>query len=305
MPTRRAVLAAAALVSPLAPPFRGTKRVAAQEATPTVAQAAVETQRAVTYGEVDGEDLLLDAYLPPAREAPRPAVILIHGGFWTSGSRSDMGVAARELAKAGYVAFSIDYRLLDAVTAQNPWPAQLDDAQRAVRWVRAHVDAYGVDPERLAAYGWSAGGHLAAMLGVRDTRDTSDPDVAAYPSRVDCVVSLGGDMDLSAPQADDEFRPFLAPFLGGTAEEQPEAYQDASPLTWVDATAAPVLIVHGGDDDAILADQSRRMVTALFEAGVRVGYVAVPDVGHSGIGTWDVAGPLALAFLGMQLHPER
>jgi dipeptidyl aminopeptidase/acylaminoacyl peptidase len=143
------------------------------------------------------------------------------------------------------------------------------------------------------------------MLGVRDTRDNSDPDVAAYPSRVDCVVSLGGDMDLRVPQADDEFRPFLAPFLGGTAEEQPEAYQDASPLTWVDATAAPVLLVHGGDDDAILADQSRRMVAALYEAGVRVSYVALPDVGHSGVGTWDVAGPLALTFLGMQLHPER
>jgi acetyl esterase/lipase len=141
MPTRRAMLAAAAFVPALAPPFRAARRAAAQEATPTVARAAVETQRGMAYGEVDGEDLLLDAYLPPAREAPRPAVILIHGGFWTSGSRSDMSVAARELAKAGYVAFSIDYRLLDTVTAQNPWPAQLDDAQRAVRWVRAHADA--------------------------------------------------------------------------------------------------------------------------------------------------------------------
>ena len=187
-----------------------------------------------------------------------------------------MGVAARELAKAGYVAFSIDYRLLDTVTAQNPWPAQLDDAQRAVRWVRAHADTYGVDPKRLAAYGWSAGGHLAAVLGVRDTRDNSDPGLAAYSSRVDCVISLGGDMDLSVPQADDEYRPFLAAFLGGTAEEQPEAYQDASPLTWVDATAAYFLIVHGGDDDAILADQSRRMVTALYEAGVRVAMSRCP-----------------------------
>jgi acetyl esterase/lipase len=259
----------------------------------------------VAYGEAGGEELLLDAYLPPAREAPRPAVILIHGGGWTSGSRSDMGVAARELAKAGYVAFSINYRLLDTVTPRNLWPAQLDDTQRAVRWVRAHADAYGVDPERLAAYGWSAGGHLAAMLGVRDTRDTSDPDLAAYPSRVDCVVCLGGDVDLSVLQTDASFGQDLAVFLGGTADEQPAAYRDASPLTWVDAMTAPFLIVHGGQEDAILADQSRRMVSALYEAGVRVGYVALADVGHSGIGTWDFAGPHALAFLGMQLHPER
>ena len=301
MPTRRAVLASVAL----APTFGATERVAAQDATPTASRPAVEMLRGVAYGEVDGQNLLLDAYLPPAREAPRPAVILLHGGGWTSGSRSDMGVAARELAMAGYVAFSIDYRHLDTVTPQHLWPTQLDDAQRAVRWVRAHAEEYGVDPERLAAYGWSAGGHLAAMLGVRDTRDTSDPDLAAYPSRVTCVVCLGGDVDLSVPQTDASFGQDLAVFLGGTPEEQPQAYRDASSLTWVDAMAAPVLIVHGGLDDAILVDQSRRMVTALFDAGVAVGYVALPSVGHSGVGTWDLTGPLALAFLEMQLHPER
>jgi acetyl esterase/lipase len=295
------MLATAALISP----FMGINRAAAQEATPTVARAAVATQRGVVYGEVDGGDLLLDVYLPPARESPRPAVILIHGGGWTSGSRSDMGVAARELAKAGYAAFSISYRLLDTVTPRNLWPAQLDDAQRAVRWVSAHAGEYGVDPERLAAYGWSAGGHLAAMLGVRETRDNSDPDLAAYPSRVNCVVCLGGEVGLSVPQTNATLGHDLAVFLGGTAAEQPEAYRDASPLTWVDATAAPFLIVHGGVEDDILADQSRRMVTALSDAGVRVGYVVLPDVGHSGIGTWDFAGSLALAFLGLQLHPER
>ncbi len=265
----------------------------------------VETQRGVSYSEVDGAELLMDAYLPPAREAPRPAVILLHGGGWSSGSRSDMGVAAREFARAGYVAFSIDYRHPDTVTPQNLWPAQLDDAQRAVRWVRAHAEEYGVDPERLASYGWSAGAHLAAMLAVRDTRDNSDSDMAAYSSRVNCVVSLAGDMDLSVPQTDASFSQDLAVFLGGTPEERPETYRDASPLTWVDATAAPFLIVHGGLDDAILVDQSRRMVTALFDAGVAVGLVALPSVSHSGVGTWDVTGPLALAFLEMQLHPER
>jgi acetyl esterase/lipase len=265
----------------------------------------VETQRGVAYGEMDGEQLLLDAYLPPAREAPRPAVILIHGGGWTSGSRSDMGVAAKELAEAGYVAFSIDHRHLDTVMAQNLWPAQLDDVQRAVRWVRTRAREYGVDPERLGAYGWSAGGHLAAMLGVRDTRANSDPDLAAYPSRVNCVVCLAGDVDFSVPQTDATFGQDLAVFLGGTPEEQPEAYRDASPLTWVDAMSAPFLIIHGGLDDAILIDQSRRMATALNEAGVAVGYIALPSVSHNGVGTWDITGPLTLAFLEMQLHPGR
>lgn len=297
MSSRRAALAAAALVPTLASPFRAITRA--------VAQATVETRRGVTYGKADGQELLLDAYLPPAREAPRPAVILIHGGGWSSGRRSDVVVDARELAKAGYVAFGIDYQLLDTVNARRRWPAQLDDTQRAVRWVRAHAGEFGVDPARLAAYGWSSGAHLAAMLGVRDTRDNSDPDLAAFRGRVDSVVALGGPLDLSVPQTDDTFVQILADFLGGTPEEQPHAYRDASPLTWVDASAAPFLLVHGGHDDAILADESRRMAAALYEAGVGVGYVALPGVGHSGIGTWDIAGPLALAFLGMQLHPER
>jgi acetyl esterase/lipase len=305
MPARRTVLTAAILAPALVSPFRESQRVAAQDTTPTVAHDAVETQRGVAYGVADGEELLLDVYLPPSREAPRPAVILLHGGGWSSGSRSDMVVAGKELARAGYVAFGIDYRLLDTVTPQNLWPTQLDDTQRAVRWVRAHAEDYDVDPERIAAYGWSSGGHLAAMLGVRDTRDNTDPALATYSSRVNCVVVLGGDMDLSVRQTDDSFAQTLVDFLGGTPEEQPQAYRDASPLTWVDEAAAPVLVVHGGHDDAILVEQSQRMVRVLNEAGVAAGYVALPGIGHSGIGTWDLTGSFALAFLGMQLHPER
>ena len=90
-----------------------------------------------------------------------------------------MADPARNLAPAGYVAFSIDHRLVND-GAENRWPAQLDDVQRAVRWVRAHAADYGVDPERVASYGWSSGAHLATMLGVRDTRDNSDPALADY-----------------------------------------------------------------------------------------------------------------------------
>lgn len=301
MPTRRAMLAAAAL----APALGVTRPVAARQATPADASAAVTTRRGVVYGLVDGVELLLDAYLPPARDKPRPGVILIHGEGWSSGSRSDMGVAAKEFATAGYVAFSIDHRPVYGGATVHTWPAQLDDAQRAVRWVRAHAGEYGVDPGRIAAYGWSTGGHLAAMLGVRDTRDNSDPALAPYPARVNCVVTLGADLDWTVPQIDDQFRQDLADYLGGTLDEQPESWRDASPLAWVDAMAAPFLIVHGGLDDALLAGQSRHMAAALYESGVEAGLVALPGLSHSGIWIWDLIGPLTLAFVGMQLHPER
>jgi acetyl esterase/lipase len=233
-------------------------------------------------------------------------VLLVHGGGWTGGDRSEMASAARELAKSGYVAVSVSYRLLSPVLKLNYWPAQLDDLQRAVRWVRTHAAELGVDPERVGAYGYSAGAHLAAMLGVRETRDNADPEPAAVSSRVSCVVSLGGDMDLTRPYEDDFINQMLRQFVGGETEAEVMAgLADASPLTWVDAETAPVLIAHGGRDDAILADQSRRMVAALYDAGVESVYVTIPSISHGGIGTWSQTAPLVLVFLGMHLHPLR
>jgi acetyl esterase/lipase len=303
MPNRRTLLTSAALAPVLASPFAATSRVAAQEVTPTALQDEVETELDVVYGEVDGQELLLDIRRPPAREQPRPAVILIFGGAWRSGDRHGMADPARRLAEAGYIAFSIDHRLVND-GAENRWPVQLDDVQRAVRWVRAHSADYGVDPERIASYGWSSGAHLATMLGVRDTRDNSDSALAEYSSRVNGVVSLSADLDLTVPQTDFGFKMTVESLFGGTLEEEPEAYRDASPLHWVDAEAAPMLLVHGGLDDTGLAEQSRQMVAALYDAKVDVVYAAIPDVGHDGVMNWSRFGPITLGFLDMQLHPE-
>lgn len=306
--TRRAAVRLGAGGFAVALDARGLRPAAAQEPTPSVGEGSPgEDDRAtgetVVYGTVSGQELLLDVYLPPIRDAPRPAVILIHGGFWSSGSRVDMTDAAHHLSGAGYVAFSVDHRLL-GVGAANTWPAQLDDVQRAVRWVRVHAVEYGVDPGRIASYGWSSGAHLAAMLGVRDTRDNSDPGLAAYSSQVNCVAALSGDMDLTWSQ-DADFVDFLAGFLGASGAQLPEARQDASPLAWVDRKTAPFFLAHGGFDDAVLAEQSRRMVTALYDAGVAFVYDAIPEVGHDDTAEWSRTGSLVVAFLQMHLHPER
>lgn len=303
MPTRRALLASAAL----APTLGVGGSAAAQDATPEASQAAFETEPNVVYGEAGGEPLLLDVYRPPARTTLRPAVILIHGGAWTYGyaDRSVNIEPARELAAAGYVAFNIAYRLMGGEAKPDTWPAQLDDVQRAVRWVRAHADEYGVDPERIGSYGGSSGGHLAAMLGVRDTRDNADPELASFSSRVTCVVDLAGDMDLTIPYPNPSDDQIAINLLGGLAAATPEAYRDVSPITWVDAETVPFLVVHGGADEANPVEHSRRMVAALHNAEVEVIYAEFPGVGHLGAFAWDLHGPWALTFFARHLHPDR
>src|SRR5918994_6685707 len=263
---------------------------------PHVAEERVDVERGVVYGVVAGEPLLLDVYrsLPPGK--PRPAVVLIHGGGMWTGSPAHMEHPAQRLARAGHVAFSVDFRLVDAATGGHRWPAQLDDVQRAVRWVRAHAVDHGIDPMRVGAYGWSAGGQLAALLGTRDTRDATAP-LASYPSRVSCVVDLAGDVDLAAYTKPPALHEVVA-LLGGTPQEVPERYRDASPLSWIDGRTAPFLVVHGTQDDVVPIDQSRRLVAALRAAGVEVQYVELDDTGHDDL-VWALVGPPTIAFLGL------
>lgn len=308
MPTRRKLLATTALV----PLVAATNSVAAQDATPPAAQDPVEVLRDVAYGEAGGETLLVDVNLPPRRDTPRPAVILIHGGAWTTGlgSRFDLLRFAHDLAAEGYVVFNAEYRLMGGMPGSNTpglnvWPAQLDDLQRAVRWIRANAATYGVDPDRIGSYGTSAGGHLAAMLGVRDTRDNSDADLAGYSSRVTCVCDFAGSTDQLIPDPDPNWDDLLAVFLGGTPDEVPDAYRDSSPVNWVDEQSAPHLIIHGLIDDIQPIAHSRVMVAALQAAGVEVVAAELAWVTHFDGNTWSVVSPLLLGFLERHLHPER
>lgn len=142
---------------------------------------------------------------------------------------------------------------------------------------------------------------MAALLGTRDTRDDA-PALAAYSSRVVCVVDLAGDVDLAAytrPPALDE----VVALLGGTPEDVPERYREASPLSWIDERTAPFLVVHGALDDVVPVAQSRRLVSALRAAGVEAEYTELPHAGHGDLMTWSRVGPVVLAFLGRHLRP--
>jgi acetyl esterase/lipase len=269
---------------------------AAQEATPVV-----QSEMGVVYGDVDGTELLLDVYRPGNRGAPQPAVVLFHPGGMVEGDRTILTEHAQALAQAGYVAFNVDYRLLGP-DGSNTWPAQLDDAQRAVRWVRANAEQYGADAERVASYGPSAGATLATQLGVRDTRDNADPTLKDFSGRVTCVVDLVGEVDLTIPPPNPDDVARRAALLGGTREEVPDAYRDVSAVTFVDEYTVPFLIFHSPADTTVPIEHARRLSETLHRVDAEVVYAELANIDHREW-TWADIGPWMLAFLERQLQP--
>jgi acetyl esterase/lipase len=262
--------------------------------------ASFPEETGVVYGEAGGKSLLLDVYRPAGLKTIRPGVILIHGGGWVEGDKSAMRDMANKFAKAGYVAISVGYRL--AKDDASRYPAQVDDVRRAVRWVRANANRLGVDPNRLGAFGPSAGGHLVAMLG------TTDEPEQGVSSRVTCVVDCCGPSDFT-----DKSSPALGPVIahlvpnlfGKTRLQAPDAYKDASPVHHADARSAPTLIIHGTADDIVPIDQSRRLRDALQKAGVEVKLVEIPGEGHvfQKPGSGELLLKETLEFLGRHLKP--
>jgi acetyl esterase/lipase len=297
--SRRTALGRAATVAAAAG-LGKVDRVGAQDATPMPPRE----EREVVYGTIAGEDLLLDVARPPDRAEPRPAVILVHGGGLVDPGpdRFSFKDASLALAAAGYVTFNIDYRLFSLFKGTNPWPAQLDDVQRAVRWVRANAAAYGVNPERIGAFGMSSGGQLVGFLGTRDTRDNSDPALAGFSSRATCVVALAGNFDMTTPNSIPSEAEIDKAVLGDNPDAA--AYRDYSPITFVDASSAPFLILQEGIDDIVPAAQAGLMVTALQAAGVQVSYSWFPKYDHFSWLSWASEAPETLAFFGRHLRPD-
>ncbi len=244
-----------------------------------------------------------DLYLPVKRAAgvKSPAVVIIHGGGWTGGDKA----AAREfnigttLALNGYVGLSINYVL--AGEGKPTWPQNLHDCFTAVRWLRKNADRLQIDAEHIGVIGGSAGGHLAAMLGVLQAKDGLDPKgpYGEFSCRVQCAVDLYGPSDLNRTRT-------LA-MLGKTLEEAPDLYRSASPITYVDKTDVPILILHGTADKTVPVLQSEIFADALKKAGVEHQLVIVKDAPH----TFHLQPkqqdlrPIVLAFFDRHLKPGK
>jgi acetyl esterase/lipase len=247
------------------------------KAPPTPESTAIPnpSRANVVYGEVDGHKLHLDVYEPRKQTSSAPGIIVIHGGGWTEFDKSIMDGTAAKLARAGFVAFSVDYRLLKyrEHPPRNQWPAQLEDCQRAVRWVRRHAQEYHVDPSQIGSFGHSAGGQLAALLGMTDASDPTEPGVS---SQVQAVVDVSGVSDFTGYQGADGDGLFAALF-GGTEEQVPAVWRAASPVFRVQTDDPPFLLVHGTWDRDVPLRQSQELARALKNAGVDVTLVTVDD----------------------------
>lgn len=257
--------------------------------------------RFLAYGE-DPKQVIHVYELEPRAE-PRPAVVFFHGGGLIMGQPLQDAEMAEWIAEQGYVTFMAGYRLFGTVDGANPWPAQLDDAQRAIQWVRVHSDEYNVDPERICAMGHSSGGHLAGLVGSTETTDSPDPELAGVSSRVDCVVSVSGDADLMVPYENTMWTQVFDQMFGGTVEEVPEVWQAASPAYNVDEDTVPFLVIHGNHDEEVPVEMARNLADALAEAGRDYVFAEV-DAGHLDIGEPEATGELIETFLAYQLHPE-
>ena len=257
------------------------------------APPGIEVHADLEYGtREDGTLLTLDVCAPPAGTLTgeaHAAVVSIHGGSWARGDKAnaDWRNVCMWLASEGFVAASVNYRLVPDVV----FPAAIDDVALAVEWLRApeQVERFGIDPTRIGAFGGSAGGNLAALLGTRGEGALDDGSRVAAVAELSGPVALGA-VELAADAASDWLRGIIGDYLDcdpyATDEACPQA-TDASPASHLDPSDPP-LFIGAAEAEVVPLGQSQRFAAALATAGVPVELAVVPGAEHS-IGILDEA----------------
>jgi acetyl esterase/lipase len=223
---------------------------------------------------------------PPKRRGAAPAVIYLHGGSWVGGDYNSGGFIIDEIGPTlnaeGFVTASANYRL----GPENPWPAQIEDAKCAVRYLRANATSLHIDPKRIGVWGHSAGGHLASLVATAPP--SAGWDGGAYPnesSAVEAVTDLAGPANLVTLDEEGvpgEVKTNFKSLLGPTPpEELPQALAAASPVTYVSSDDPPFLIVHSDDDGIVPFMQSEELAATLKKADVPTEFLVVHGGGHS------------------------
>ncbi len=234
--------------------------------------------RDLAYGTGAGKALPMDIYEPAAHDAPVPAIVYIHGGGWVRGVKSgelDM-IDIQALVEAGFLVAAVDYRL----SPEYRFPAQVEDVKCAVRDVRSHATDWGIDAGRIGAAGGSAGGHLAAMLGLTTGADGLEgtggwPDTS---SAVQAVCDMYGPADLTADY--NRLSRVVEFLVLRRTEKNAPALAMASPVTYVRQAAPPFLLLHGDRDEIVALNQSRLLHQRLLDAGVPSRLVIAHNAAH-------------------------
>ncbi len=254
--------------------------------------AGVRVERDILYVPGGDEAQKLDLYLPEQPDnKPRPLLVWIHGGGWRGGSKAG-GPSAGMVGK-GYIAASVEYRFSQKAL----FPAQIQDCQAALRWLRANSKKYGIDPERVGVWGGSAGGHLSALVGTAGGKQAFAPigGHAEQSDRVQAVCNFYGPANFTSVMqqaADDQnvknifkFNTPTDPYSGliGVALDTDRKKTDAvSPVHYVSKDCPPMLILHGMKDALVPYAQSVELAAALRGKGVEVLFQTLPGAGHGG-----------------------
>lgn len=245
-------------------------------------------QRDLVYKHVNGSVLALDLYCPEKVSGPLPVIVWLHGGGWSRGRKERC--PAVTLVQNGYAVASIDFRLTDVA----PFPAQIEDCKAAVRWLRANASKYNLNPDRIGVWGFSSGGHLAALLGtsggVKELEGNGDN--MSYSSQVQAVCVVSGPGDLleqyrealeHAGEMNPRVKPALEALIGGSPEQNKAKAMAASPISYVSKDDPPFLIIQGEDDPTVPVSVTKSFYTALKAAGVDVTLEIAAGRGH-GVG---------------------
>lgn len=290
-------------------PFRARGAVRVAALLVLLTSAALATPLSEPVGAADPYDVhtgisygtepeqKLDLYLPDENDRNGAAVLLVHGGGWYQGDRSEMDDPAKRLAEGGFVAATVGYRLESQT--DSPFPDEVYDVQLAVQWFSDNAHRYGVEKEKIGMIGGSAGGHLVSMVATLGSAgDPTRQPLVTEPSgaEVAAVASWSGLYDLSTlvPRADDEnscdgdpncltiSQPNLVPdFLGCSLEDCPDRYEEASPINHVGPSTAPMFLANS-TDELIPLSQPDAMINRLSAAGVPNSHQFVPGQAHAG-----------------------
>lgn len=251
---------------------------------PATLPANVLPQRDVPYASTANRAQTLDIYLPKNAQGPLPVIVWVHGGGWSGGSK--FPCPPLPMVNRGYAVVSVEYRF----SQEAIFPAQINDCKAAIRFLRANHEKYGLDPDRIGAWGGSAGGHLVALLGTSGQAKELEGDGPnkEFSSGVQCVVDWFGPTDMlqigkfpSSIKHDAANSP-EALLLGGLIQERKDLVRAANPITYVTKDAPPFLIMHGDRDNLVPYNQSELLETALKQAGTEVTLYKVVGGGHGG-----------------------
>ncbi len=276
--TALAWAACAAASTVLAQPAR-------REPPPFHPPADVEVVRDVEYGTGGGRPLKLHLLRPRTLpKDPMPVLVWVHGGAWIGGNKDSGLRMLAPFVQRGYLGATIEYRL----SREAKWPAQIEDCKCAIRFLRAKAREYNIDPDRIGAWGSSAGGHLVAMLGL--SADARDLEGAGgwpqFSSRVQAVCDWFGPSDFlkmkDSPSRIDRTKPTCpeAQLIGGALDAIPDKAAKASPVTYISKGVPPFLIMHGDKDDVVPFNQSEILHEALKKAGADTTFHPVKGAGH-------------------------